>query len=48
MRFSTWALVSASMRPVLFVAVLGAIGTFSFADFAVTTVYHRAAFAPAA
>jgi len=42
------ALVRSSMRPVLFVAMLGAIGTFAFADFAVSIVYHDRAFAPAA
>src|SRR5262245_4524255 len=37
-----------SMRPLLFVAMLGAIGTYAFADFAVAMVYRDTAFAPAA
>jgi O-antigen/teichoic acid export membrane protein len=41
-------LVRGALRPVLFVSMLVAVGTFAFADFAIATVYHKDDFAPAA
>jgi O-antigen/teichoic acid export membrane protein len=41
-------MVRAALRPMLFLAMLGAVGAYSFADFAISTVYHQENFAPAA
>ncbi len=38
----------ASFKPLLFVAVLGAVGTFQFADFAIAVLYSERKFGPAA
>jgi O-antigen/teichoic acid export membrane protein len=39
-------LIRMSLRPIFFVAVLGAIGTYSFAELAITLVYHSQDFGP--
>ncbi len=40
--------VRASLRPLLGLAALGAVGTYLFADFAISVVYSRAKFGPSA